>query len=67
MLDDPPCDEATMLRGDDRWYWKRGQATTEATVVAVMLTAMVAMLALLLYIFKEYGVRIIDLVSSEYP
>jgi len=56
-----------MMRRSDRWFWKRGQATTEATVVAAMLTAMVGLLALLLYALKEWGVRIIDLVSSEYP
>ncbi len=55
------------MRTRDQWKWKRGQAATETMLVAVMLTAMVAILALLLYVFKEYGVRVIDLVSSEYP
>ena len=40
---------------------------TESMLVAVMLTAMVAITALLLYVFKEWGGRILDLVSSEYP
>lgn len=56
-----------MMRRKERWQGKSGQATTEATVVAAMLTAMVGLMALLLYAFKEWGVRIIDLVSSEYP
>ena len=46
---------------------KTGQAMTESMLVAVILVGMVGLLALLLYTFKEYGGRIIELVSSEYP
>lgn len=56
-----------VMRSDKRARGRRGQATTESMVVAAMLTAMVGLLALLLYAMKEWGVRIIDLVSSEYP
>ena len=55
------------MRGHERWRSKSGQAMTESMLVAVMLTAMVAITALLLYVFKEWGGRILDLVSSEYP
>lgn len=40
---------------------------TEYVMVAGVLLASVAMLALLLYVFKEYGGRILSMVSSEYP
>ena len=39
----------------------------EYVVVAGTLMASVAVLALLLYVFKEYGGRILNLVASEYP
>lgn len=39
----------------------------EYVVVAGTLMASVAVLALLLYVFKEYGSRILNLVASEYP
>ena len=40
---------------------------TEYVVVAGMVLASVLVLGLLLYAFKEYGGRILDLVASEYP
>ena len=46
---------------------KSGQAMTEYVIVAGMLTAAVAILAVFLYTFKEYGGRVLDLVSSDYP
>lgn len=46
---------------------RAGQAATEVVVVAGVLVAMVAVLALLLYTFKEYGGRILNLLASEYP
>ena len=45
----------------------RGQAATEYVVTFGVLLSCVAITALLLYVFKEYGGRILDLVSSEYP
>lgn len=51
----------------DRRAARSGQAATEYVVVAGMLLASVMILALLLYTFKEYGGRILDLVASEYP
>ena len=51
----------------NRWQSKHGQAMAEAVIVAGVITSMVAMMALLLFVFKIYGVRIIDLVSSEFP
>lgn len=39
----------------------------EYIIVAGMLIATVAILAVFLYTFKEYGGRVLDLVSSEYP
>jgi hypothetical protein len=46
---------------------KAGQAATEFVVVAGMVLAMVSITALLLYAFKEYGGRILNLLASEYP
>lgn len=46
---------------------RSGQAATEFVVVAGVLVATVAVLALLLFAFKEYGGRIINLLASEYP
>lgn len=40
---------------------------TEAMLVAVILVGMVGLMAVLLYVLKEHGARIIELVSSEYP
>jgi len=46
---------------------RRGQATLEYIVTAGIILAMVGILALFLYTFKEYGGRILDLIASEYP
>lgn len=46
---------------------KRGQAMVEYVFVAVMLIATVAIMAILLYTFKEHSGRVIGLVASEYP
>lgn len=46
---------------------RAGQATVEYAIAAGVLTAMVAILAIFLYTFREYGGRVLDLVSSDYP
>jgi hypothetical protein len=44
-----------------------GQVATEFMIVAGLLLATVSIVALLLYTFKEYGGRILNLLASEYP
>lgn len=44
-----------------------GQATTEFVTMMGLLMLVLVMLALLLYTFREYGGRVMDLVGSEYP
>lgn len=44
-----------------------GQTALEYLITAGMLIASVAILAVFLYTFKEYGGRVLDLVASEYP
>jgi predicted RND superfamily exporter protein len=46
---------------------KSGQATTEFVVTAGLLLVTVAMVALFLYTFREYGGRVLNLVAAEYP
>ena len=46
-----------------RW----GQAMVEYMVATGLLLGTLAMLALLLYVFKEYGGRVLDLVAYDYP
>ena len=46
---------------------KRGQAMVEYVITAGMLVAMVSIMAVLLYAIKEHNIRVLDLVSSEYP
>lgn len=46
---------------------RRGQTLVEYAVATGVLLAVVALAALFLYTFKEYGGRILDLVASEYP
>jgi hypothetical protein len=46
---------------------RRGQTLTEYAVAMGVLMGVIAMAALFLYTFKEYGGRILDLVASEYP
>lgn len=51
-------------------HWSRrrdGQAVAEYAVAVGMLVAAVAIMALLLYVLKEHGGRILELVGSEYP
>jgi hypothetical protein len=46
---------------------RQGQASVEYAIVAGILTAIVAILAVFLYTFREYGGRVLDLVSADYP
>jgi hypothetical protein len=46
---------------------RSGQAILEHVVVAGVMLVVLIMLALFLYVFKEYGGRIFDLVGSDYP
>jgi len=46
---------------------RQGQTSVEYLITAGMLIASVAILAVFLYTFKEYGGRVLDLVASEYP
>ena len=55
------------LPGKQRKNGTSGQAMTEYVIVAGMLTAAVAILAVFLYTFKEYGGRVLDLVCADYP
>ncbi len=52
---------------DRRTNRMSGQAMTEYLLVAAMLTALTLILAVFLYTFREYGGRVLDLVSSDYP
>jgi hypothetical protein len=47
--------------------WRHGQVMIEYAMVAGILLACVAVLAIFLYTFREYGDRVINLVASEYP
>ena len=51
----------------DRQTSRRGQALLEYTITAGILLIVTVILALLLYLFKEYGGRILDLIAAEYP
>lgn len=53
----------TELAGSGR----RGQTTTEFAIVMAMVTLSALILAVFLYAFREFGGRILTLVSSEYP
>jgi Flp pilus assembly protein TadG len=46
---------------------RRGQAMIEYMIVAVMLMALVAVFALLLYALRQQSGRVLELVASEYP
>jgi hypothetical protein len=46
---------------------RRGQAMIEYMIGAVILVGAVTILAVLLYKMRENGVRVLDLVASEYP
>jgi hypothetical protein len=39
----------------------------EYVIVAAVLVSLVAVCAVFLYTFREYGGRVLDLVASEYP
>ena len=45
----------------------RGQALTEYVIIAGLLMASLGILTVFFVTFKEYGGRILALVSSEYP
>ncbi len=45
----------------------RGQAMTEYAIIAGVLMASLGILTVFFVAFKEYGGRILALVSSEYP
>ncbi len=55
--------QASAARGDAR----SGQAMLEFMAVLGVLVAMVAVLALFLYTFREHGGRVLSLVAAEYP
>ena len=46
---------------------RRGQAMIEYLIVTVLLLSVVAILAVLLYTFKQHSGRVLDLAASEYP
>ena len=46
---------------------RSGQVMLEYAIVAGILVAVVAMLALFLYTFKEEGGRVMDLISADFP
>lgn len=54
-------------RTTSRCNSRHGQAMIEYVIVAVMLTATMAIMAIFLYTFRENSGRVLDLVASEYP
>jgi hypothetical protein len=46
---------------------KCGQVMLEYAVVLAMTLGILVMLGFFIYIFKEYGGRVLDLISSPYP
>ena len=44
-----------------------GQATVEYAVVTGILIALVAVMSLLLTTFGDYGERILEMITSDYP
>jgi len=54
-------------RGKDGRRGRSGQAMVEYMVATGLLFGTLAVLALVLYVFKEYGGRILDLVAYDYP
>ncbi|MCX6995738.1 MAG: hypothetical protein NTV49_01300 [Kiritimatiellaeota bacterium] len=53
-------------RGFDR-PGRSGQAMVEYVVATGLLLGTLAMLALVLYTFREYGGRVLDMVAFDYP
>jgi hypothetical protein len=62
---------AVILKGNrmkhDVQRRRSGQAVTEFVTMLGLLMLVLVMLALLLFTFREYGGRVMDLVGSEYP
>ncbi len=54
-------------RQSGRRRTRRGQALVEYLVMTGILLASLAVLALFLVTFKEYGYRILDMVGADYP
>ena len=50
-----------------RSHRRRGQTMVEFATVLAMVLATLAILVVFLYTFKEYGGRILDLASYDYP
>jgi uncharacterized protein (UPF0333 family) len=46
---------------------KRGQSMLEYLMVLAMTLGVMVTLGFFIYVFKEHGGRILDLVSSNYP
>jgi len=46
---------------------KSGQAMLEYVMVVAMSLGILVTLGFFMYVFKEYGGRVLDLVSSNYP
>jgi hypothetical protein len=44
-----------------------GQIMLETVIVAASMLALVAIMGLLIYVFKEHGRRVLDLLASDYP
>jgi hypothetical protein len=46
---------------------KSGQSMLEYVMVLAMTLGIMVTLGFFIYVFKEYGDRILDIVSSDYP
>ena len=57
----------SLKRSPDLLESRGGQAMVEYLVMTGIFLASLAVLALFLVTFKEYGYRILDMVSSDYP
>ncbi|MDD5678101.1 MAG: hypothetical protein PHW60_08955 [Kiritimatiellae bacterium] len=49
------------------WHSSRSQALAEYVIIAGLLVASLGILTVFFVTFKEYGSRVLALVSSEYP
>lgn len=63
----PLCNRVQTMHRDIQRKGRRGQAVAEFTIMMALLMLVLVMLALLLYTFREYGNRVLNLVASEYP